>query len=265
MVTTVLEVLIGGGALYLLLNLYALLISDKLLFTPRESSYRHLPDETRIRSDNGTWINTVFLKHPEPRCTLLFSHGNTEDLGNVVPFMKQFYDRGYSVFMYDYRGYGTSEGHPSTRHAQEDATAAYRWLVEEEQIDPRTIVSHGRSLGGAVAVWLAAHHETGGLITEVSFASAFRVKTRWKLLFCDKFDSLKAIRHVNAPVLVIHGTDDDIIPFRHGKKIFNAAAEPKQHLWIEKGRHMNYAYVDEAQYFQTIERFIDELVSGATH
>lgn len=251
-----------GGAIYLFLNLYAWLVSDQLLFAPREPSYRHLPHETRILSGDGERINAVYLEHPNPKCTLLFSHGNAEDLGNVIPFMQQFHERGCSVLMYDYRGYGTSGGHPSTIHAKEDATAAYHWLVDEKNIDPRTIVSHGRSLGGAVAVWLAANHQVGGVISEISFASAFRVKTRWKLTPLDKFDSLKSIRRVNCPVLVIHGIDDETIPFWHGKKVFEAAPEPKRHLWIEEGKHYNYAYIEEEKYFNTIERFINELVNG---
>ena len=259
---TILQMLISGGAVYLLINLYALLISDRLIFAPRSTTYQRLPNEVKISTSDGEQITAVYLAHPEPACTLLFSHGNAEDLGNVVPFMEQFYERGCSVLMYDYRGYGTSDGRPSTARAKEDAMAAYRWLVDTQQIDPKTIVSHGRSLGGAVAVWLAAKADVGGVISEISFASAFRVKTRWKLLLLDKFDSLKSIPRVNCPVLVIHGTDDGIIPFRHAEQIYNAAEEPKRHLWIEGGDHYDYVYIDEKAYFDAIEGFIKEMVNS---
>jgi fermentation-respiration switch protein FrsA (DUF1100 family) len=261
-IRTVIQVLLFSGACYLLLNLYAAAISDRLIFAPRESSYRHLPKEVRITVADGAEINAVYLEHPDPVCTILFSHGNAEDLGNVVPFMTQFHEKGCSVLMYDYRGYGTSDGYPSTAGAKKDAMAAYRWLVEEKRIDPATIVSHGRSLGGAVAVWLAANAQVGGVITEISFTSAFRVKTRWKLLLTDKFDSLRSIRNINCPLLVIHGTEDAIIPFWHARKVFDAAADPKRHLWIEGGDHYDYVFIDEAAYFDAIERFIDELVKG---
>lgn len=257
----VIRILISGGVIYLLLNLYAIWVSDKLLFVPRGTSYRHLPNEVTIDTAGGEKITAVYLEHPDPKCTLLFSHGNAEDLGNVVPFMAQFHERGYSVLMYDYRGYGTSDGRPSTVHAKEDAAAAYRWLVEEQKVNPGTIVSQGRSLGGAVAVWLAANREVGGVITEISFTSAFRVKTRWKLTPLDKFDSLKLIRRVGCPVLVIHGTDDRVIPFWHGKKVYDAAPEPKMHLWVGEGQHFDYAYLDEETYFSTIDRFVDEMVN----
>lgn len=248
------------GVIYLVLNLYALQISDKLLFAPREPSYTHLPNEFQIMSGDGERITAVFLEHPDADYTVLFSHGNAEDLGHVVPFMQQFHDRGYSVLMYDYRGYGTSEGKPSTVHAKEDVTAAYNWLVDTKKIQPRKIISHGRSLGGGVAVWLAAKYKVGGLITEISFASAIRVKTRWKVLPWDKFDSVRSIRRVNCPVLVIHGTEDMKIPFWHGKKVYEAALEPKRNLWIEGGRHSTYAYVAEERYINTIQSFVDELI-----
>jgi hypothetical protein len=248
------------GVMYLMLNLYAFMVSDNLLFVPREPGYTHLPDEFKIVTGDGEQITAVFLENPEAEYTILFSHGNAEDLGLVVPFMQQFHDCGYSVLMYDYRGYGTSDGEPSTVHAKEDVTAAYHWLVDTKKINPKKIISQGRSLGGAVAVWLAARHEVGGLITEISFTSAIRVKTRWKVLPWDKFNSLKSIRRVHCPVLVIHGTDDMKIPIWHGQKVYEAAREPKRHLWIEGGRHSTYAYVAEEAYINTIQRFVDELL-----
>jgi fermentation-respiration switch protein FrsA (DUF1100 family) len=242
---------------YLLLNLYALMASNRLIFVPQTPSYTRLPFELKITSGNGEKINAVFLEHPNAEFTILFSHGNAEDLGNVVPFMQQFYELGFSVLMYDYRGYGTSEGTPSEHKVYEDVAAAYRWLVDEKQIDPQTIIAQGRSLGGGPATWLAAHCAVGGLVIESSFTSAFRLKTRWKLLLWDKFDSLKQIRQVNCPVLVIHGNDDEIIPLRHGQKLYNAAPGKKMNLWIESARHNDYAYVAGPNYFTAFQSFIE--------
>ncbi len=257
---TVIVMVCGIGAgIYLLMNLYALLVSDRLLFVPQTPSYDHLPHEIRIESGGRQTINAVYLEHPRADHVILFSHGNMEDLGNVVPFMQRFHEQGFSVLMYDYRGYGTSEGTPSTRHVKEDVSAAYRWLVETKGIDPERIIAQGRSLGGGVAVWLAATHRVGGLVSEISFASVFRVKTRWKILPWDKFDSLRSIRKVRCPVLVIHGTRDEVIPFRHAEKVFRAAPEPKSHLWIEGGRHRDYVYLAEDKYLESILRFAESL------
>jgi fermentation-respiration switch protein FrsA (DUF1100 family) len=256
---SVIKVLAFGGGIYLLINLYALLVSDRLIFAPQAPGYTQLPGEVKIMSGHGERINAVYLEHPAAKRTILFSHGNAEDLSNVVPFMRQFHDLGYSVLMYDYRGYGTSEGSPSSRNAKQDVAAAYDWLVQEKGIAPQSIISQGRSLGGALAIWLAAHREVGGLIAEISFASAFRVKTRWPLLPWDKFDSLKSIRRAECPVLVIHGTADEIIPFWHGQKLYEAATKQKEHLWIEGGTHYDYVYVAGEEYIGAIQRFISRL------
>jgi fermentation-respiration switch protein FrsA (DUF1100 family) len=170
---------------------------------------------------------------------------------------------GYSLLLYDYRGYGTSDGSPSYRKIKDDSAAVYRWLTEEQQIDPKTIIAQGRSLGGAVAIWIAAHHEVGGLIVESSFVSALRVKTVVSILPWDKFKSEKLIRTVDCPVLIMHGTEDRLIPLWHGKKLYDAAPEPKAQLWIEGAGHNNYAYVAEERYAETILAFIAKNIEHA--
>ena len=252
----------GGGA-YLLLNLYALLASNRLIFQPQEPSYTHLPHELKIVSGNGERITAVFLEHPQAKQTILFSHGNAEDMGHMAEFLQQFPALGYSLLMYDYRGYGTSEGKPSEQNAKQDIEAAYRWLVEEKGIDPKSIIVQGRSLGGGPSAWLAAHHEVGGLVLESTFVSTFRVKTIWPLLPWDKFNSLRHVKRVRCPVLVIHGRDDTVIPFWHGQKLYDAAPGKKMHLWIDGARHNDYAYVAGAQYFEAFEAFAQR-VSKAT-
>ncbi len=250
------RILLYGGGTYLLLNLFALLFSEKLIFAPQESSYEHLPNELKIISGNGEKINGVFLENPDAEYTILFSHGNAEDLGNVLPFMRQFHELGYSVLMYDYRGYGTSEGSPSVRKAYQDIEAAYRWLVEEKGINPQTIISQGRSVGGGPAAWLAAHREVGGLVLESTFVSAFRVKTLVPITPWDKFNNLRHIKQTTCPVLIMHGREDQVLPFWHGKKLYEAAPGKKTHLWIDDAQHNDYAYVAGSAYFDSFEQFM---------
>ena len=245
------------GGIYLLLNLLALLFSEKLIFAPQVPSYTYLPDELKIISGNGEKINAVYLENPNAEYTILFSHGNAEDLGNVVPFMQQFQALGYSVLMYDYRGYGTSEGSPSVRKAYQDIDAAYRWLVEEKQVAPKTIIVQGRSVGGGPATWLAAHREVGGLVLESTFLSAFRVRTIVPVTPWDKFNNLRHIRETTCPVLVMHGRNDKILPFWHGKKLYDAAPGKKMHLWIDDAEHNDYAYVAGTDYFDSFEAFME--------
>ena len=245
-----------GGGTYLLLNLMALLFSEKLIFAPQESSYEHLPNELKIVSGNGEKINAVFLENPDAEYTILFSHGNAEDLGKVLPFMQQFHTLGYSVLIYDYRGYGTSEGSPSVRKTYQDVDAAYRWLVEEKGIGPKTIIAQGRSVGGGPAAWLAAHRMVGGLVLESTFVSAFRVKTIVPITPWDKFNNLRHIKKTTCPVLVMHGREDQVLPFWHGKKLYEAAPGEKTHLWIDEAQHNDYAYVAGSAYFDAFEQFM---------
>jgi len=258
--STTFRVLVGIVGFYVFLNLFAFFISNRLIFVPQHSSYNHLPDELKIRSGQGELINAVFLENPTAKYTLLFSHGNAEDLGNVVPFMRQFQQLGYSVLMYDYRGYGTSEGFPSVRKTKQDVEAAYHWLVKEKGMPPETIIAMGRSLGGAPATWLAAHYPVGGLVIESTFVSAFRVKTRWPLLPWDRFNTLRQLKKTSCPVLVVHGKQDKALPFWHGEKLYAAAPGKKMHHWIEGGRHNDYAYVAGPDYFRVFQAFIEQQV-----
>ncbi len=257
--STLTRVLIWSGGFYLFLNLFALLATNRMIFVPQNPSYHHLPNEVKITSGNGERINAVFLENPRAKHTILFSHGNAEDLGNVIGFMRQFHLLGYSVLMYDYRGYGTSEGSPSVRKAKQDIEAAYRWLVEEKKVAPEAIIAHGRSLGGAPATWLAAHHPVGGLVIESTFVSTFRVRTRWPLLPWDKFNTLRQIKKVECPVLVMHGRDDKSIPFWHAQKLYAAAPGEKMHLWIDGGQHNDYAYVAGPDYIRSFQSFAERL------
>jgi len=244
------------GVFYLAINLLAFFFSEKLIFAPQPSTYVHLPNEVKISVENGEQITAVYLPVPQAKWTILFSHGNAEDLGTVLPFMQQFETLGYSVLLYDYRGYGTSDGSPSEKNTYHDVAAAYRWLVEEKKVDPKTIIVQGRSVGGGPSTWLAAHYKVGGLVLESTFLSAFRVKTKVAITPWDKFDSLKNIKETTCPVLVMHGRKDEVIPFWHGKKLYEAAPGKKMMLWIDGAQHNDYAYLAGASYFSTFQKFV---------
>ncbi len=252
----IVRIALVGGGFYLFLNLFALLVAEKIIFAPQASSYADGGDSLKITSGNGKKITAVFLEHPQSEYTILFSHGNAEDLGNVVPFMQQFHELGYSVLMYDYRGYGTSEGSPSVRKTYQDIDAAYRWLVEEKKINPKTIIVQGRSVGGGPSAWLAAHREVGGLVLESTFVSAFRVKTVVPLLPWDMFNNLRHVKKTTCPVLVMHGRNDEILPFWHGEKLYEAAPGKKTHLWIDDAGHNDYAYVADENYMGSFQAFV---------
>jgi abhydrolase domain-containing protein 17 len=116
---------------------------------------------------------------------------------------------------------------PSEKNAYQDIESAYHYLTEKLDISADKIIAYGRSVGGGSAVNLAVNHPLAGLILESSFTSAFRVVIPFPILPFDKFPNLQKITKINIPILIIHGTDDQVIPLKHGKKLFEAANDPK--------------------------------------
>ena len=229
--------------------------ADKLIFQPPPIVYRDNDSFLKLVTPNGEKISAKFFKNPSAEFTILFSHGNAEEIVGSTPFFEELRGAGFNVFAYDYRGYGLSEGTPSEQNSYEDAETAYNYLINELKIAPEKIIIHGRSLGGAVAIDMASRKKCAGLIAESSFVSAFRVLTHYGIFPFDEFQNLAKIKNVNCPVLFIHGKKDEIVPFWHGEELFSEVVEPKFSLWIDEAKHNNVSRVGGQIYFQTIRDF----------
>jgi abhydrolase domain-containing protein 17 len=242
---------------YLSLALIAWLFSDRMIFYPPKSTYtasdlpvKLLPVDTQRR------IAVLYLPNPHALHTLIFSHGNGEDLGHNRWFLAALRDAGFAVLAYDYRGYGLSAGGvPGENATYEDIEAVYDYATRELAIPPHALIVHGRSVGTGPSVHLAASRPVGGLILESGFTSAFRVLTVVAIFPFDRFPNLRRLRDVRAPVLVMHGTRDEVIPYRMGRQLFEAAREPKAHLWIDGAGHNDFAAVAGARYWQALQNF----------
>jgi fermentation-respiration switch protein FrsA (DUF1100 family) len=246
------------------------LFSDRVIFQPRASSYRlSAPEISRAGiqpltfASGETRIAAFYVPNPEARYTLLFSHGNAEDIGDNVPFFRELRQAGFAVFAWDYRGYGESGGVSSERSFYQDAEAAYGYLTSTLQVPPERIITFGRSLGAAAAIDLAARHPVGGLIAEAPFITAFRVMTRVRLLPWDKFDNASRIGRVRCPVLVIHGRSDGVVPWRHGERIYQLANQPKRFLWVEGAGHNDLLLIAGKTYFKALQDFSAWLEAGS--
>jgi fermentation-respiration switch protein FrsA (DUF1100 family) len=247
--------LISGA--YLALATFGAFITDSIIFQPPSPGYRDDASVLKLTSADGARISAKYFPNPDAKFTLLFSHGNAEDMGYDSPFLEAICDAGFAVFAYDYQGYGTSEGKPSEEHVYEDNEAAYNYLINNLHVPPSRIIAWGRSLGAAPAVDLAARRLVAGLIMESAFTSAFRVLTRIALLPFDKFPNLAKISNVRCPVLVIHGKRDGIISFYHGQTLFAAANEPKISYWVERAGHNDLALVAGSRYFEELRKFAE--------
>ncbi|MCL2700533.1 MAG: alpha/beta hydrolase [Phycisphaerae bacterium] len=228
---------------------------------PRPASYSDGEGILKLTTADGTKIAAMHLQNPAARYTILYSHGNGEDMGQMEPYYRMFDSAGYNVLAYDYHGYGTSEGSPSEEATYADIDAAYDYLVTQAGVEPSRILVLGRSLGSGPATDLAMRKPVGGLILESSFTSAFRVATRWPIFPRDRYRNLEKLPNVHCPVLFIHGRQDNLLPFWHAEKNFHAANEPKQFYWVESAGHNNLMLVAGTKYFDTLKEFVSLIES----
>jgi fermentation-respiration switch protein FrsA (DUF1100 family) len=249
--------------LYIAMCVYAALVSNSLIFQPQRSSYSDNPGIIKITSSNGKKISAVYLPNADARFTLLVSHGNAEDLGDIREWLEDMRQVGFSVFSYDYQGYGTSEGKPSENAAYADESAAYDFLALNLGTPPDHIIIFGRSVGTGPAVQLATRRPAAGLVLQSPFLSAFRVLTRIPLLPFDKFPNYKRISHVHCPVLIMHGTKDSIIGMWHGQKLFELAKEPKQFVTIAGADHNDSSPAITRIFNQALTQFAATLETHA--
>lgn len=243
---------------YLVALLAALLLFDRVLFQPHPPGYTKSRDIFFIPVGEKDTIAAVWFPNPQAHYTILHSHGNGEDLSDILPELREFHDRGYAVLGYDYRGYGLSSGKPSEANACADITAAYHYLTDTLKIPAQQIILHGYSVGGGPSVWLAARHRIGGLVVESTFTTALSTLTRIPLLPVDRFRNIDFITKVTAPILVIHGTADRIVPYEVGEKLFGAAPSPKRLLRVEGAGHYDLRGEAGLLYWEALQGFIPD-------
>lgn len=265
---------------YILLCLLALLWQNRLIFfpspvietTPADLGLVYeevwLPVQTKtgkVENLNGWWIPTT---SSEARI-LLYLHGNGQNIGANVEYAQRFQQLGFSVLMIDYRGYGRSEGKfPTEDQVYQDAQAAWDYLVQQRGIPPQEIFVYGHSLGGAVAIDLAVSNSTmAGLIVEGSFTSIRDMADDrgnygflpLELILTQRFDSISKIKSLSIPLLLIHGTSDQIVPAAMSEVLFDAAHVPKQLLLVPGAGHNDVAMVAGDQYRQKIQQFVEQV------
>ncbi|MBT3294350.1 MAG: alpha/beta fold hydrolase [Verrucomicrobia bacterium] len=197
---------------------------------------------------------------------LLFFHGNAGNISDRLGSIQTFHELGLNVLIIDYRGYGRSSGKPTEKGTRLDAEAAWTYLTGELAIPPERIIIFGRSLGGAVAVSLAATHNPALLVVESSFTSTMDMGQQMfpllpvRLLCRHRYDSVKTLKAVQCPVLVAHGPDDATIPFAHGRRLHAAANDPKQFITLQGG-HNDGGMDSNRAYQRLLREWIAEYVS----
>jgi hypothetical protein len=232
--------------------------ADRLIFIPPESSYGPgLPGLVSIPTATGDTVAGLFAEATGASLAVLFTHGNAEDIGVLSDYVEAYQALGVSVLAVDYPGYGLSTGEPSEPGAYAAADAALAFLGAHG-FPPGKVVLHGRSLGGAVSVDVASRSAVAALVLESTFTSAFRVMLPWSGIPGDRFTSLAKLPRIRCPVFVIHGTRDEVVPFAHGRQIFDALPpERRTSWWVEGAGHNDLLQVTGERYWQGMAAFLD--------
>ncbi|MDP1652723.1 MAG: alpha/beta hydrolase [Rhodocyclaceae bacterium] len=279
MLTSLLTILVlayGGFAMLLFLfqdNLaYYPQLGSEIHTTPREHGMDF--EALTLDTPDGERLDAWFVPAPQAHGVVLFLHGNAGNISLRMDSIAMFHRLGYGVLIFDYRGYGRSSGKPSEAGLYQDAQAAWAHLTRQRGIAPARIVLFGESLGGAVAAWLAAQlgpqEQPGALVLSSVFTSVPDLAAdlypwlpaRWMARL--HYDTRAALARTGSPVLVAHSPDDEIIPFRHGQRLFEAAPGPKVFLQLAGGHNDGFIFM-RPDWVEVLAGFLRKHVASPPH
>jgi uncharacterized protein len=239
--------------------------TSDIVMTPHSAGLPY--DDVTFSAADGTKLHGWFIPGDPQEPVILFFHGNAGNISHRVDNLRLFHRQlGVSVFIIDYRGYGNSTGKASEEGTYSDARGALAWLQDNGWGNDR-IIYFGRSLGAAIATQLAIEHQPAGLVLESPFTSVEAMGRRhnpilyfllgW--LLQSHYDSLAKIDQINTPLLLLHGTQDTIVPPGMSEQLFARAGEPKTRHLIQGAGHNDTLLHQQKEYWQTWRSFIDSL------
>lgn len=265
-----LGILVLALILYFGATLYLYLSQSKLIYRPAFPTREIIstPDsegmtyeEVSLCTSDSVILHGWFIPAETAQFTVLFCHGNAGNISHRIESIKIFHELGFNTFIFDYRGYGKSQGIPFEQGLYTDVMAAWDHLVNARGIADSNIIIMGRSLGGAVAAWCAIQHTPRLLILESTFTSipdiAVELYPMFPVrLFCThQYKTLSYITKIQCPVLIIHSPEDEVVPMGHAFTLFDQAPEPKYFLEIS-GSHDDGAFQSQDWYQTGIKAFI---------
>jgi len=264
------QLLLIVGCLILLVCLFYPRLENFFIFYPDKTieitpQHHRIPyEEISFRAADHTLLHGWHFPVKGDRPTILFCHGNAGNISHRLDNIRHLVATGFPVFIFDYRGYGRSEGRPSEKGLYEDGLAAYNFLAKRQGLSSEGIVLFGRSLGVAVAVEIALKRPVRSLILESGFTST-REMARSIALFRlfsafvpRHFDNLRKLPLIREPKLIIHGTQDEIVPFPMGQELFDAALPPRYFYPIQGAGHNDTYVTGGPRYFKTLSAFIHD-------
>lgn len=254
-------------SLYLLLRQHTMIYFPHPLFvgTPKD---RDLPyEDLCVETDDKVRLHGWYVPHSKPRGTILFFHGNTGNISYCLDTLEIFHALRFNVYLFDYRGYGHSQGLCSESGTYRDAAAIWQFVTATRGVRSTDVIIYGRSLGGAIAAWLAARNQPRCLVLESSFTSMpdlasamypwFPVRTLARI----HYPTAENLMNVKCPVLIVHSTQDELIGFSHAEALYRIAPQPKHILEIQ-GRHRDGYMNSGALYTAGLDEFFTRLLNA---
>ncbi|MCB2192155.1 MAG: alpha/beta hydrolase [Deltaproteobacteria bacterium] len=242
---------------------------ERQVFFPEQGFYAQPGDfglsaqDVWLSTSDGVRLHGWYLPAPGASNLVLFCHGNAGNISHRLENLALMHQAGMAVFIFDYRGYGHSQGKPSEQGMYLDAEAAWQWAQAQAAKQGGQVVIFGRSLGGVAAVYLASRQQPAGLILESTFTNlGAMAKTFFPVpglggWLKGRFNSLGRAPRVSCPVLMLHGDADDIVPYRLGRELYQALPQPKQFVTLEGAGHNDTYIVGGAAYFSRLEEFVN--------
>ena len=216
-----------------------------------------------FESDDKTKLHAWYIPKKDAKTTLFFLHGNGGNISHRLDSIKLFNSLGMNVFIFDYRGYGNSEGSANEQNTYDDAKSAWNYLLKSKNIKDENVIIFGRSLGGAIAAKLGSELKPKAVILESTFTTVKEFASDVYpflpgFLIHFKYETTKYLKDIDCPILIVHSEDDNIIPFKYGEAVFKNANEPKTFVKI-KGDH-NYGFIESKHiYVPALKNFLQEI------
>ena len=236
-------------SIYLVLIIILYFYQGKLLYHPNVNSYTEVNnlipkiEKVNITTSDNHHLLGWFYKKDISKKTILFFHGNAGSLENRIYKLNHFENLDLNFLIIAWRGFSGNSGKPNEKGLYDDAKSALNWL-ESKEIKEENIILFGESLGTAVAIEIAQNKNFAGMILESPFTSMVEMGKKYysffpvSFLLKDRYESIKKIKNIHIPVLVMHGKKDSIVPFEMGEKIYNSANSPKFYYFTEYDDHM---------------------------
>ena len=246
---------------------------DKLLFFPEREFYTNPQDldgfkteDVYFKTEDDLKIHGWYFENPNSKGTVIVSHGNAGNISYRIPLIKMLLKLNLSVLAYDYRGYGKSKGTPTIDGVCLDGLAAYNYLLTERKLEATKIILYGESLGGGITCHIASRKQCGAIILQSTFSSLPNVARKVMPVFWavpkvlmpkNTMDNMRVCSQEHPPLLIVHGTDDEVIPYSEALKLNSKAIEPKVFSPIKNAGHNNIYPTYSGDLKRAIKEFLE--------